>query len=202
MTIHTYTPDALPNLNVCNEIAEVIQDAFRERTESGIYFSCANITGLEYKEELGNSYVIIALDDNNKIAGTTKLLIKQKYNIKYGHWTLLAVSSKHKRKGVATLLFNELLNISQKENLAIITSNTAVTAYSSINMHLKNGFVKYSLSSSPRTNYYSVNFILPISRFNFVKNPIISNTLYFLSSLKCRLLKRKDGSNRFKYNTI
>ena len=197
MTIQTYSPDNPPSLSLCNKIADVIQDAFHERTESGINFSCANITGTEYLKELGNSYVIVALDDKNDIVGTVKLEIKKKNRFLYGHHTLLAVSSLSKRKGVGSALFSELLSVSKQQELCFITSNTAESAYSSIKWHIKNGFVKYRLTSSSITNYYSINFILPLKALAFLRCALINKSIYWLSTLQCKISKRSDGTKRF-----
>ena len=176
------------------KIIEIIHDAFKERLEQNLKFSCANISIDEYKNKVKDSFIFVVFDDDNNPIGTSVLTIKKKFGIKYGLFEYLAVSTHKKRCGIGKLLMKECIDFAKKENIDCLTSSTADGAVSSVKAHKQNGFKIYMYRSFTCTNYYSFCFIRPIKKTITISVILLFRPLlYAVSYILCKVLKDKNG---------
>ncbi|MCQ2254511.1 MAG: GNAT family N-acetyltransferase [Bacteroidaceae bacterium] len=154
----------LPNPPL-EELASLLRDAFAERLEEGLNFSCASFSADDLKNILAADAVVIgAFDETNALLGMVVLnniLCRRKVNIAQHEY--LAVAPVAKRKGVGSALFKELVAQAKKRNIDIVLSDTAKEATSSVKFHLKNGFIIFGDSHYAGRSYRSFNFVLPTS---------------------------------------
>jgi len=130
-------------------LLDVLHEAFRERLQENLNFGCATFNLEDLKRNTENAYVI-TVNDGQNLLGFVSLTIREKGGIHYGVHEFLSVSPKMKRKGIGSLLFNEVLLLAKKQNLMFISSTTSVKAISSVKWHLKNGFKIFRLLSYPQ----------------------------------------------------
>ena len=123
-------------------------------------------------------YLLLAINENEQIVGTVSLIERHKGGFRYVSHDNLAVSSLSKGKGVASSLFQEVLNVARREGYEFITSFTATAADSSVRYHLKNGFVIYE--RTPGKGYDSYSFIYPLKRFGFMRIKPLSKMIYII----------------------
>lgn len=102
-----------------------------------------------------------------------------------------------KGKGMATYIFQTVLEFAKEQELDFLTSTTAVDALSSIKYHKKNGFHIYRYDSFQSTNYYSYHFIRPIRKMLIFNYVLFRLPIFYITLVVCKLTKRKDGSKRF-----
>jgi len=70
--------------------------------------------------------IILVIEEKEKIIGTAKLLIEQKFHnnfAKMGHIEDVVVLEKYRNKGYGSLLMNKLIEIGEKENCYKIVLN-------------------------------------------------------------------------------
>lgn len=132
-------------------------------------------------------YLLLAINENEQIVGTVSLIERNKGGFSYVSHDNLAVSSLSKGKGVASSLFQEVLNVARREGYEFITSFTATAADSSVRYHLKNGFVIYE--RTPGKGYDSYSFIYPLRCFGFVRIKPLSKMIYVMLTFTRRIKK-------------
>lgn len=183
-------------------LASFIRDAFRERLDQGLHFTCSDSTAASIEREAKRKQFYLAVDEeSNDLCGTASVYYKEhtKKNgqtYKYACFGNLAVKPGLKRSGVATLLFKHILE--QSKDCRHILSDTAVKAESSVKWHLKQGFKISSLASYECTPYYSYCFILPLQKPSKWDFPMIQQLCFLASALKVLVRRRADGSRRFR----
>lgn len=179
-------------------LLDVLHEAFRERLQENLNFGCATFNLEDLKRNTENAYVI-TVNDGQNLLGFVSLTIREKGGIHYGVHEFLSVSPKMKRKGIGSLLFNEVLLLAKKQNLMFISSTTSVKAISSVKWHLKNGFKIFRLLSYPSTNYYSFFFIKVIN-YNLFAMLILSLRIpiYVTTYLLCKSLYDEQGNCRYR----
>lgn len=172
------------------ELSALIKDAFTQRNKEGLLFSCRNYSAEDIRKHLGCGYLIVA-SENNTAIGMLMMIIKNRHGITYNTFECLAVSPKYSGKGIASQLFSRMIDLAKEKNSRFIISSTAITAHSSIKVHIKQGFNKFLFVSFPSTNYYSCCFIYPIKRLRIFNSSFVCTLTYSLSSFYTKLFKKK-----------
>lgn len=151
------------------DLAEVLRDAFKERTEAGLNFLCASFNGDDLKNHLSNNAVVFGAYHDNAIIGMNVLnSIREKYGIRFGTSEYGAIRSNYKRQGIGYALFKKRIQEAKQLGLDFILSDTAVSADSAVQYHKKVGFKIYGYSQYPNRTYLSVNFILPLTFMGYL----------------------------------
>lgn len=186
MKIDVYRSGLIPQ-HVFETVSKLLHNAFAERREQGINFKCGLFSAQDVENEFINrgGYLLLAINENEQIVGTVSLIERNKGGFRYVSHDNLAVSSLSKGKGVASSLFQEVLNVARREGYDFITSFTATTADSSVRYHLKNGFVIYEMTSGK--GYDSYSFIYPLRRFGFMRIKPLSKMIYVMLTFKRRI---------------
>lgn len=180
------------------ELAQLYHAAFQERLDQGMNFICSSFTP-EYLEQLSSHAIILVALDKDKsdeLAGAAILTIKHDGKETWGYFTDMGISPSYKRCGIGSKLEKQRVEIAKANGCSFVVSDTAVGAKSSVQWHLKNGFIFYELLSWPNTNYYSYNF-----RKQLVPDPKWSNSVYcklqyWKSAIRCRMCKHANGEHR------
>lgn len=171
-------------------VTNILHDAFEERLQQGLDFKCGRFTPEDLKSDLsGQSYLFIAMDENDCPVGTVSLKIRCKMGFVYGGYENLAVISDYKGKSVAAVLTDELIRKSKELNLMFITSSTACNAHSSVRFHQKKGFRIYMRSFGKKYNSY--NFILPLKKLKLLKIELLRKVIYVIMT-SIAYLKNKN----------
>ena len=179
------------------QIVELMHDSFQERLGQGLHFTCSAMTVDEYKEKTKGGTIVVAIDTETKeLLGTAMVRIHEDADgIKYGYHEYLAVSPKAKRLGVGTLLLEKrIIIIIINAGGQYVMSDTACGAQSSVNWHLKNGFLIYELKSYKSTNYFSYVFVKPLNNSvrKFSRNRVRLH--YCMSFIMTKTFCKEDGS--------
>ena len=176
------------------DLVTLFHEAFQERLEQGLEFTCSFYTPQELERRSANNVVLLATDkDNGALAGTAFIEVANDKNGPWAYLSNMAISPNYKRCGIGSMLEKRRIEIANACGCRYVTSDTAVGAESSVKWHLKNGFKKAQLHSFSSTNYYSIIF-----RKQLVPHPLWSNSFYCwfrfqLSALKCRMCFHADG---------
>ena len=187
--IVSYRNNSIP-YDVYITASNILHDAFEERMDQGLDFKCGHFSPNDLKSDLsGESFLFIALENNNIPVGTVSLKIRRKNGYLYGGYENLAVINTFKGKGVAACLTDELIRMSNDLQLDFITSSTACNAQSSVNFHIKKGFVIYMKSYSKK--YDSYNFILPLKKLCFLRIELFRKIVYAITTLATNIRKIK-----------
>lgn len=178
------------------DLADLLHDAFEERLEQGLHFTCSIMTAEQVEAKMKGGYVFVAFNrDTDELIGTVTIHVNtDKLGNVFGYHEYLAVSPKAKHQGVGTKLA-EVWDLLLKEKRAkYVYSDTACRARSSVNWHLKNGFQIYELESYRSTNYWSYVFIKYLDD-SIKKSPFLIKLHYWWSYLFIRTTRQKDGSD-------
>lgn len=171
-----YRIDSIKNAPF-KEINELLHESFKERLVENLNFDCATFSVDNYKE-LSKDGNIVTIWDEESIIGTVYLGIHMRFGfIKCGFHEYLAVKSRKKKTGIGTKLQIIIMDLSKACNLDLLLSSTAIPAISSVNWHVKNGFLPYKISSYKGRNYNSYNFLKPIN------NGIINTIVTFIAPM-------------------
>lgn len=180
-----------------DEFTELLHEAFQERLEQGLHFTCSFMTAEDLRLQLENSTVLVAVDCDNKdvLVGMEAIDVNDDEKGKWAYMSNLAVTPKYKRCGIMTRLFQNLEYIAKLNGCEYIESDTAVGAESSVKWHLKNGFKIVKLESFSSTNYYSYIFRKQLTRNQLWNSSLYCRFRFLLSAMKCRLRFHADGKN-------
>lgn len=178
------------------DLTELLHEAFKERLEQGLKFTCSFMTAQEYAEKTKNGTLFVALDNTTQtLLGTVTITTYiDKDSIKYGYHEYLAVHPGAKRLGVATLLLEACVSFAKAANCKYLTSDTSCGADSSVKWHVKNGFKIYELESYRSTNYWLYVFVKPfeaIAKFSAARIKVH----YLKSYIFIKLTRHIDGSD-------
>lgn len=159
-------------------VSEIFKDACREREKQGIHFSFGSFKPNDIKAYYGNGggYLIVA-QDVMRMCGALMVMSRTKGPIKYISHDYLGIADDYKGKGVASLMFSELLDLCRNESYDCIVSVTNPKALSSVKYHCKNGFRIYCLKYNGKGSSYS--FIYPIKKFRFINISLFRNIIYY-----------------------
>lgn len=178
-------------------LAELMHEAFQERLEQGLHFTCSYLTAEQLEKQCANSIVLLGIDadDHDSLAGTVSIKMSpQEKNTLWAYHFNLAVRPKYKHCGVASLLFSKFQEIAKEHKCYHIISDTAVGAKSSVQWHLKNGFKIIALHSFCSTNYYSYIFRKQLKPHMLWSNSFYCRVRYYLMYCLCHLYRQENGN--------
>ena len=178
------------------ELTNLFHEAFQERLDQGLNFTCSFFTPEDLEHRSENNVVLVAIDkDNNTLAGTAFVEVVHDKNGTWGYLSNMAIKPEYKRYGIGSKLEKQRIAIAKEGGCNYVISDTAKGATSSVKWHLKNGFKLVGLESFFSTNYYSYIF-----RKQLVPHPLWDNSCYcklryLLSALRCKMRFHADGKN-------
>ena len=180
------------------ELTDLMHEAFQERLEQGLHFTCSFMTAEELKRQLADSTILVAVDYDNKgvIVGMAAINVKDDEKGKWAYMSDLAVKPQYKRCGIMTCLFQKLEGVAKLNGCEYIESDTAVGAKSSVKWHKKNGFKIVDLYSFKSTNYYSYIFKKDLTSYPHKTNPFRDKILFWKKALQCRIYLLENGQDR------
>ena len=165
--------------NYYQYVSDILRDAFQERTKQGIHFQCGTFTPEDVKSYFTKDsearYLFIAWDSDRPV-GILMTMARSKGSFKFIRHDYLATIDEYKGKGVATVLFQHLLELSRKEKFDFIASVTNPEATSSVKYHVKRGFRICCKNFNGNSSEYS--FIYPIRKFRFLNIFIFQKVIY------------------------
>lgn len=179
------------NAKADSDILNLIHLAFEERRLQGLHFTCIDYTLADIQKKAAKAKVYLAYI-NESLVGCLFFRVFTK-NDHYGYIEALSVHPDFKGRGVMSLLFNKTLIDAKLLNLEYIKSDTSVDANSSVKWHIKNGFKKVKLISSPKSNYYSYVFRNQLKSPSLWNVKVLTDLLFICSSIKCRLTRDRYG---------
>lgn len=179
------------------ELTQLFHEAFQERLDQGLHFTCSYFTPEDLERRSANNVVLVAIDkDKVALAGAAFVEIKHDDNGTWGYLSNMAIKPNYKRCGIGSKLEEQRIAIAKANGCSYVISDTAVGATSSVKWHLKNGFRKYELFSFKSTNYYSYIFrkqLVPDSKWS---NPIYCKLHFWKNAIQCRIYKLENGEYR------
>lgn len=179
------------------ELTNLFHEAFQERLDQGLHFTCSYFTPEDLERRSANNTVLVAIDnDVGKLVGTVSIEIINDDNGIWAHHLNLAVKPEYKGQGIATLLLKRLLAIAKANGCDYVISDTAVGAKSSVRWHLKNGFRIIELISWKSTNYYSYVFRQQLVHDSKWSNPLYCKLHFLKNSIQCRMYHLENGEDR------
>lgn len=178
-----------------NDVVNLLHEAFQERLEQGLMYTCSTMTEDEFRKDTVNGIVYVAIDDEMGLCGTATLTIRtDRYGVKYGLNEYDGIRSDMKGKGIGTMLYMEREKKALKNGCEYILSDTSTQAKSAVKYHLKNGFKIVGLKSYRDTNYWSYVFrrqLAPSIKWN---NAIYCRWRYIKSWIYTRMTRDIYGN--------
>lgn len=179
------------------EITELLHLAFKERADQEIDYLAVNQDVITTKKRAKGGICLIALH-KNKLVGTALLHIRKGrkwYEGKnYGYFSQLGIHPDYKRRGIATMFFEERMNICHEHGVDAVTFHVSSKAKSILSLHEKLGAQKVSFFSNSNNNYYSIYLRYPVKskEINFIYRFI----RYNLTRLYVMMKKNEQGELR------
>lgn len=179
-----------------DDLIPLLHLSFEEHFDKGLQFTCSSMTKEQFMDKTKDGVVLVAWDPaSDALLGTMTVEVKKdKQGLVYGYLEYLAISPSAKRLGIGSRLVQKCYDIIDEAKGSYVLSDTAVGAKSSVRWHLKNGLKIIGLESYRTTNYYSYLFRRQIATPSKWNNDLYVRCHYYLSYLKCKLLKKEDGS--------
>lgn len=178
------------------DIVNLLHESFQERLEQGLKYTCSYINVEQFIEKTRNGIILVAIDsNNNELVGTGTINIIKYKRHKYGYFEYDAISSKYKRKGIASKLIKKRKQIAINNGCEYILSDTSTKATSAVIYHLKNGFKIVGLESYRSTNYYSYVFRMQLKPSLIWNNCIFIKIHFILSYIFIKLTRNIDGGD-------
>ena len=178
------------------DVVDLLHEAFRERLEQGLNYTCSTMTEEQFRDKTANGIVYVAIDDETGLCGTATLTIKtDRKGVKYGYNEYNGIRSDMKGKGIGSMLYREGERESRKNGCEYLMSDTSTKAKSAVKYHLKNGFKIIGLESYRSTNYWSYVFrrqLVPSKKWD---NPIYCKWQYIKSWLFIRITRDINGKD-------
>jgi len=177
------------------QIVDLMHEAFEERIQQGLNFSCSFITEEEFKRKTKNAVILVAIDeDAEEFVGFAVItVVTRRFMGTYAFVQDLSVSPKVKRCGIGTKLENACVSVAIKMKCKYMRCTTAVGAESSVKYHLKQGYKIIGLDSFPTTNYYSYVFRMCLAP-SIWRSDLFCKIAYMLSYIKTHMTKKENGS--------
>lgn len=142
-----------------SDIVNLLHEAFQERLEQGLRYTCSFITEEQFRKKTEKGVVLVAKEmDSDALVGTMTLNFPDVVNEKYGYMEYVAVSNNVKTSGIGTKLFEYLQNLAIEKGCKYLLSDTSTQAESAVRWHLKLGYKIIGLESYRSTNYWSYVF--------------------------------------------
>lgn len=180
------------------ELTDLMHQAFQERLEQGLHFTCSFMSAEDLRQQLENSTVLVAVDSDEKdvLVGMGAIDINDDENGKWAYMSDLAVYPQYKRCGVMACIFREIEGIAKSNGCTYIESDTAVGAKSSVKWHKKHGFKIVDLHSFKSTNYYSYIFRKDLTATAQRSNPLKERILIWKKTIQCHIYHLENGQDR------
>ncbi len=179
------------------ELTKLFHEAFQERLDQGLHFTCSYFTPEDLERRSANNVVLVATDkDTGALAGTAFVEIVNDEKGTWGYLSNMAISPNIKRCGIGSKLEQRRIEIAKANGCKYVISDTAKGADSSVAWHKKNGFRIVGLESFKSTNYYSYIFrkqLVPDPKWS---NPIYCKLRYWKSAIQCRMYHLANGEDR------
>ena len=177
------------------QLFALMKESFHEREEQGLDFTVIHFTLENLKKALKGLPVIVAYEEISETGEKNYVGFQPIYiENKSATAGILAVSSQCKRKGIGTKIEEITEKVAIDAGCDFMRSNTSEEAISSVNWHLKNGYVKSSISSSCYTNYYTVFFRKYFKYHWLWSNKVLSSAYFSLFEQLYKHYRNKDGS--------
>lgn len=91
---------------VYKDVVDLLHEAFQERLDQGLRYTCSYITEEQFREKTSYVIVCVAVDASLGLCGTATLTIKtDKKGVKYGYNEYNGIRSDLKGKGIGTMLY-------------------------------------------------------------------------------------------------
>ena len=176
------------------ELTKLFHEAFQERLDQGLHFTCSYFTPEDLERRSANNVVLVATDkDTGALAGTAFVEIVNDEKGTWGYLSNMAISPKIKRCGIGSKLEQRRIEIAKANGCKYVISDTAKGADSSVAWHKKNGFKLFALDSFSSTNYYSYVFRKLLVPHSSLWDSLYCRVHYLFSALRCRMRFRADG---------
>lgn len=179
-----------------HDVTELLHEAFQERLEQGLKYTCSFITEEQFRQKTADGIVYVALNNKSGLCGTATLTIKtDKKGIKYGYFEYNGIRSDMKGKGIGTMLYMYIERESRENGCEYLLSDTSIKATSAVKYHLKNGFKIIGFESYRSTNYWSYVFrkqLVPSKKWD---NPLYCKLQYIKSWLFIKITRDINGND-------
>lgn len=173
------------------DILSLIKNAYAERAKDGISFATLKYSLTEFlNERTDDDYWFLAFDNNHLLCGTARLTIIGRR----GEICNFAVLPNSQGKHVGRQLLQTVNQFAKERNLDFVMSYTAMKAKSSVKCHCNNGFQITGIVVGLNRDYSSYIFRNQITPSFLFNSPFVKYR-YYISILKYKLLKNKNGQN-------
>lgn len=153
------------------------------------------LTPDSFAEKTANDIVLVAIDENNTLLGTTSFsILKDRQGKQYAYNKYSAVISTTKQMGIGSSLLQCEKRIAINEGCCYIISDTCEHAKWSVKWHEKNGFKIVGLKSFDTNDYYSLIFRLQLDDTSIWSSSFYCMIRFFLSWFKTRLMYDTKGN--------
>ncbi|MBR5835356.1 MAG: GNAT family N-acetyltransferase [Bacteroidales bacterium] len=142
-----------------NEIQALLNEAHETNMELGLKYATYNQSIADLKEKVRNSICLVVFV-GDRLAGTGTVQFRSinhwYHNGEIGLLKLLAVSPKYRGLGLASLLTEERIRISEQMQKELVVTDSAETNVAIKNLYLGNGFKVVDCCKYPENNFISL----------------------------------------------
>ena len=182
-----------------DEIAKCQYDAHSRNRKKGFHMSCQDLTGDQLKRSLKNAYCYVALDENDRVIGTSSFKIKEDRilwtKVKGCYYCMGAVIPEYQ----GTDVYMGLVRIQDEEvrrlKVDYLYLDTAEQNKLVQKLNKKMGFFYYQYKSFDSTTYYSV--VMAKWTKKKVFPDWVMNSLFFMSKVYTKIRYKAGGIKRF-----
>ena len=182
-----------------DEIAKCQYDAHFRNRKKGVNMSCQDLSGDQLKKSLNNAFCFVALDERNRVIGTSSIKINDGkilwHKIKKCYYCMTAVIPEYQ----GTDVYMELSDIQKEEmkkhKVDFLYFDTAEQNKLVQKMNKKKGFFYYQYKSYDSTTYYSV--VMAKWTKKKVFPDWVMRTLFVLSKVYTKIRYKAGGVKRF-----
>lgn len=182
-----------------DDIAKCQYDAHSRNRKKGFHMSCQDLTGAQLKHSLKNAYCFVALDENNKVVGTSSFKINYIYllwkRIKGCYYCMTAIIPEYQGTDVYMGLSDIQMEEMAKHNVDILYFDTAEQNKLVQKLNKKDGFFYYLYKSYDSTTYYSVVMAKWANKKIFPD--WVMKCLFYMSKVYTKLRYKAGGVKRF-----
>lgn len=182
-----------------DEVAKCQYEAHYRNRKKGFHMSCQDLSGNQLKENLRNAYCFVALDNNNRVVGTSSIKIQDERilwkRVKGCYYCMSAVIPEYQGTDVYMRLNQIQDEELKKHKVDFLYFDTAEQNTLVQKLNKRNGFFYYLYKSYDSTTYYSVVMA------KWTKKKIIPDwvmkCLFALSKVYTKSRYKKGGVKRF-----
>ncbi len=181
-----------------DEIAKCQYDAHSRNRKKGFHMSCQDLTGEQLKRSLKNAYCFVALDENNRVVGTSSIKINHIYllwkRIKGCYYCMTAIIPEYQGTDVYMGLSSIQKEEMVKHNVDFLYFDTAEQNKLVQKLNKKKGYFYYLYKSYDSTTYYSVVMAKWTNKKVFPD--WVMNSLFFMSKVYTKIRYKAGGIKR------